>query len=354
MMRRVLWVTFTMALGVIQADAVPRYAARYEMSCNLCHHNPTGGGQRSLYASQYLVPAEMVKNPVPFEELDSIDPQVGKNLIVGADMRTMHQATVKGVPALENFFQMQADVYLTFELDESRSLYVDRGMSETGEVFGLAYGLPASGYAKVGRFLPAYGWRFADHSRFVREKTGLAPPSSTDVGLEVGFHPGRAEAQFSLLNGASGLIWDNDDTYRLGARGAYRFRVGGVGVTTGGSVLYDQGKKSTLAGPFGSAHWGRWTWLGEADLSTADDEVQGLVVTHELAYQMRTGFDLVGTYDFYDADMDRMRGAERAVGFGIDTLWSPFFHIAARVRALGPTDDDFDTVETMVQAHWFY
>jgi len=35
-----------------EAGAVPRYSARYGQSCTLCHQNPTGGGMRTLYASQ--------------------------------------------------------------------------------------------------------------------------------------------------------------------------------------------------------------------------------------------------------------------------------------------------------------
>src|SRR5262245_32728836 len=42
--------------AAIDANAIPRYTARVRQNCTLCHANPTGGGMRSLYASQFLVP----------------------------------------------------------------------------------------------------------------------------------------------------------------------------------------------------------------------------------------------------------------------------------------------------------
>nr|MEE4266754.1 hypothetical protein [Candidatus Krumholzibacteria bacterium] len=42
-----------------EAHAVPRYTAQYGQSCTLCHTNPTGGGLRTEYASQYLIPEEI-------------------------------------------------------------------------------------------------------------------------------------------------------------------------------------------------------------------------------------------------------------------------------------------------------
>ena len=41
------------------SSALPRYTARYEQKCALCHVNPSGGGLRSSYASRQLVPEEI-------------------------------------------------------------------------------------------------------------------------------------------------------------------------------------------------------------------------------------------------------------------------------------------------------
>ncbi len=52
------------------ALALPRYAATYGQSCVLCHENPTGGGLRNLYATQYLIPEEIAARGWPGEDED--------------------------------------------------------------------------------------------------------------------------------------------------------------------------------------------------------------------------------------------------------------------------------------------
>ena len=39
------------------ASCVPRYSVQVDQSCALCHTNPTGGGQRSLFGAQFFVVA---------------------------------------------------------------------------------------------------------------------------------------------------------------------------------------------------------------------------------------------------------------------------------------------------------
>ncbi|HMB68083.1 MAG TPA: hypothetical protein VKU85_02185, partial [bacterium] len=41
------------------AEATPRYSMAVGQDCNLCHINPTGGGVRDPYATQYLLPTRL-------------------------------------------------------------------------------------------------------------------------------------------------------------------------------------------------------------------------------------------------------------------------------------------------------
>lgn len=90
-----------MAFMATQADTVPRYSARYEQNCNLCHYNPTGGGQRDLYATQYIVPEEMTLSSYDSEKATLFDPQLSESVVLGADLRTFfveHNKTDLGLP----------------------------------------------------------------------------------------------------------------------------------------------------------------------------------------------------------------------------------------------------------------
>lgn len=317
--------------------ATPRYAALYGQDCNLCHHDPTGGGKRSAYAAQFLIPMEMSATIWSEEEqLARLDGQIGAGLSVGADVRTLW-ITSEDANEQNGFFQMQADLYALFELDPRFSLYLDQGQTQTREVFAMGYVLPANGHVKVGRFAPAYGWRFSDHTLYTRERLGFAPPGHSDVGIEAGVYPGSGALEVSVTNGARGSIQDDDHRPALTARGTLRRALGPAGLALGASYYYN--KSSTrldrMAGPFASFHLGRFTWVGEADWRRQDTIAPGrdeLVMSHEFSVRLRRGIDLRATYDFHDPDYDQETGALGRYGVGFDGLLYPFLGLTAMVH----------------------
>jgi len=360
------------ALFAADADAIPRYTARYEQDCILCHVNPTGGGQRTLYASQYLVPTEMVLRPFEYDELGKISPEISDNVIIGADLRTVARYSSDEMARPQNnFFHMQSDIYLSFQVDEKYVAYFDRGGSSTYEAFALARLLPWNGYLKTGRFTPAFGWKFADHNAFVREQLGFLPPAHTDVGMEIGLFPGTAAIQFALVNGNQGSTQDFNDELSLVVRAEYRRNFRGIAAALGGSyqrnderpgATFSTHERST-GGPFGYLTWKRLSWVGEADwtrLSTPDSDVDttGFVTSHEFAFQLSRGFDLVGTYSFYDPDIDLGAGAMERWAGGFELFYNPFARVSALVQAYRVEDGDqvdgVDYTQSVIQIHFLY
>ena len=366
-----------LALALLTAPALlpatPRYAARYRQNCNLCHHNPTGGGMRSLYASQYLVPTEMVIRPLPAERLEKIQPQVSESITIGTDIRMIHHyADEKRRPPELDFFQMQGDLYLRFQADERLSAYMDRGTSSTLEIFGLAYVLPWNGFVKFGRFTPAFGWKFDDHRQFTREgRSGdnlppdlfFEPPSQTDVGIEVGLYPGRFFLVAALLNGAFGNSFDTDDELGHTVQLGYRFDLGPLGFVAGGSWLrnVESGGLRSAGGPFGALNVGPFTWLGEVDWSNLDGDTSertALLTSHEVTWQLLRGLDLRGVFNYADPDLDRQTGTRVKSGGGVDALVTPFFGIKAMVNVYandaGENVQTPDYVQSELTLHLFY
>ncbi len=345
------------------AEAIPRYSARYQQNCNLCHHNPTGGGMRSAYASQFLIPMEMSAVPWTEEEqVRRLDGQITESISVGADLRTLYLNSEEGNNP-EGFFQMQGDLYVLFEVDPKISFYFDRGQSQTRELFALGYVLPANGYVKVGRFTPAYGWRFADHNLWVRSQLGYAPPANTDTGVEVGFYPGSAALHVGIVNGAQGAAFDADDRPALSLRAAWRQRLGPVSVAAGGSYRYNDAEVGLerAAGPFGSVHVGPLTWVGEADWRR-DESGAGTdewVTSHEVTWALRRGVDARITYDFWDPDTDLTTGSRSRMGGGFDTLLYPFFGLQAMVHRWEHEDGTAtaglrEYTEALILAHFLF
>jgi hypothetical protein len=367
-------------LAVPPSDAVPRYAAQYGQRCILCHDNPTGGGKRNAYATQFLSPTELTWFTPSPEQLDLLDPQIGANLSVGCDLRTMHHyADDPNEP--RNFLQMEGDLYLHFHLGNRIAAHMSRGMSGEYEVFGVAQVLPGNGYVKVGRLVPPFGWRLADHTAFVRDYGGFFPPSHSDVGVEIGYDWRGLEAQAAVLNGTRGSVADTDDELAFSGRAAYHIRVSGVALAAGGSYarnrISNQGTQreaqtETLAGPFGYLSWGPLTWVGESDWLRVEDAKGDELVTwslsHELSCRVRRGLALLVTHDFYDEDYDEKSGALNRFGAGLELFAHPAVQLRGMVNfyefevdesasssSLGGSAavrDDY--VQTEVQVHFLY
>lgn len=334
--RRFFLLACLLGLALVQgADAYPRYAARYGQDCTLCHVNPSGGGLRNLYATQFITPTELAADWLNFEGIESLDPQLSNSVLIGADLRTLFIAGDDSDAEPENFFHMQSDIYLQLSAGDRYFLYFDRGQSSSLESFATAYVLPYNGYLKLGRFSPAYGWKFVDHNHATREKLDFLPPNHTDVGMEFGLHPGNGALQFSLMNGSRGNVLDTDAALAYLGRGEYRFQLAGVGLAVGGSGSYQDfvGSKRIVYGPFGYLHWGRFTWVGELDLANSDLDdgptTTQLLTSHELSYTMFRGVDFLAGYDFEDPDLDFLTGSRTRWIFGVDTLLSPFFGVRA-------------------------
>lgn len=343
------------------AQATPRYAAQYQQNCNLCHANPTGGGMRSAYAASYIVPSELTVMEWPEELADRLHPQITPALSVGADLRTLYLYSPERAHR-DNFFQMQAVFHAQLEIDRF-SIYLAQGQSATREAYGLGYLLPANGYVKVGRFTPAYGWKWDDHTMFVRERLGFLPPAHTDVGVEMGLYPGEFGLQAAVMNGAGGLIQDIDHRMAGFARADVRKRVLGASLTLGGSYSYSEPGFAIRrqAGPFASIHLGPLTWVGEADLLQirTPSGPDALVTSHELTARLKRGLYARATYDFHDPDIDRETGAVTRYGIGMDSLIYPFLGVQAMAvwyeRDEGPAvSGEQEYFQPRVMVHFLY
>ena len=359
------WTAVGLALAIgggllaFKAYAVPRYSARYEQKCALCHVNPSGGGLRTAYASQQLVPQEIAWEKAKPGLLERIDPHITKNILVGSDFREFYLGS-NAVGGLRNFFQMQGDVYFDFQLDPKLALYYDRGISGSYEMFGLAYPLPTV-YVKAGRFVPSYGWKFDDHTMYVRSELGFMPPAHSDVGVEAGLSTGHLDVQLGAVNGARGAIMDNDHRLASAANAMYRLRLGPLGACVGISGYDHPGERNVFAsaGTFGYLTWWRLTWLGESDWVRQGQRgtryAEEFVTSHEFTLLVHQGLELKATYDFLDPDRRRETGARARLGGGVFLMPNAFFACEGLLRRTtydnGIAFSGPNSYETLLQLH---
>ena len=353
--------TAVVAIPSFKAQALPRYGARYEQSCALCHVNPTGGGMRTRYAAEELAPRELSWSPATPGALEALDTRLSKHVTIGADFRELY-VTSDDPDRQIHFFQMQGDVYLALQLDSTSTLYFDRGLSNTYELFALHYPTPWL-YVKAGRFVPAYGWKFDDHTHSVREDLGFGPPGNSDVGVEIGVSRGPLDLQLGLANGNPGAIQDGDVSHSGNGSALYRLRAGPVMAGIGASGVYRHapGGKLDLMGLRGSLSLTNLTWLGEVDRMRRESPLSpvqvGLSTSHELSWALRQGLEVLATYDFYDPETDLQSGARSRYGAGVFLMPRPYLSIEALYRTTrtdpGPAlAGDWD--EAVAQLHVFF
>jgi hypothetical protein len=266
----------------------------------------------------------------------------------GADMRTLFYARGSS----NAFWQMQGDFYVNFRLAKKISLFLNKGLYSGFEIFGLMQILPANGYVKVGKFLPAYGTKLDDHTTFIRMYTGFSPELGRRelTGLEAAISPGpvsitggvynavdafggavgsrkavlgRAEGMFSL--GEEVYLGLGGNVFSTGAPPAELVSriVEDIGVpilAPGGDPTY------TLFGGFGSFSLHDLTILGEVDFmrtKAAGTTAKGMITYLEADYPIVAGVDLKAAYDFYDPDTDVKSGSISRYSAGLE-----FFPIA--------------------------
>ena len=362
--RAIVILTLVLATGAEApgVHALPRYSARYEQRCALCHVNPSGGGMRTTYAAQDLVPKEIAWSRMKPEAIAEIETHLAKQILIGADLREMY---VGGdiEPAHINFFQMQSTLYLAIQPDPRVTLYFDRGQSNSYESWALGYLLPTL-YVKAGRFVPSYGWKFDDHTMFVRNELGFMPPGNTDVGIEAGYSIGSIDVQAGVVNGNPGGSMDSDTKVADVVNAVGRHRFGPFGAALGASGYHrpSMALDYDTVGLYGYLTWERFTWIGEADLVRRQEAggpvVQSVASSHELSYLLHRGLAFKATYDFFDPDRDLASGAKSRWGGGAYFMPFAYLTLEGLVRRVDYTNGlayaDQDYTETLLQLHALY
>ena len=325
-------------LASSESAAVPRYSIQYDQGCALCHSNPTGGGQRSLFGAQFFSYSDLAMKTLGFDELETVNPQITDQLQVGFDARTLYSASDR--PRANTFFEMQGDLYLQFQLDERWRLLLDKGLYDNFELMAIGHVLAQTGYVKIGHFVPPFGMRQTDHTAFVRERVGYGT-GFRETGIEIGFHPERINAAFSVTNGSSAAI-DEDEEKAITGRVDVRRRLGSVSTWLGATGRWnerpDDLDAARSAGGYGGIRLGAVSLLGEVIFKRVERDM--VATFAELAVVATQGVTLRLEHQFFDPDEDVELGAENKVAVGFEVVPTGFMQVIGGVGVIDPTDDD--------------
>ena len=251
-MRRIgVVVGCVMALGAgaLDAGAEPKYLSKQYTRCTTCHISPTGGGLLSAYGRS-LSHRELSTTGAPPAAAGEPEPQRGEEAFLwnalgdalgpvqlGVNLRPSHlRYDFAGFNSDRNLL-MTADVQAAVKVNEwvlfgqvGRELDEGEFTLDSSEYW--AGRLPEEGVGfRGGRFLPAYGVRFADHTSYNRVYLGLAQYDQI-LGVEVSHSRGRYLTQVAAGARAEPLF--NDD--------------GREAFMAAGRVQADLGSRTTLVG----------------------------------------------------------------------------------------------------------
>ena len=332
--------------------ALPRFAAKVEQKCNLCHVSPTGGGMRNAYGSQYFALTELAVHKTPFEEISKFQPFVSENISLGLDMRTLY--FYDEMTKQSTFFQMQGSFYISAQLDDKFSVAFDKGLYGDGfEIYGMGYILPFNGLFRVGKFKPAYGWHFDDHTSFVRERM-IWPPGYSDTGIEFGIYPYGISANLGFFNGLNSQF-DNGKGKAIAGRVEFRKHISKIGLGGGGSYYLNDSPAGDISmyGPMYYITLGRLVYMGELDwLDDKTVDRKSFATTHALSYMATQGVWINATYDFHDKNIEVKNGSLTRYGLGLNYFPIGFLEIQPNIRLY---DDEAETYyQYNTQFHFFF
>ena len=213
------------ALGVVAsaagADAEPTFLSRQYARCTNCHFSPTGGGLltpygRSLSREELSTFGSSHGSSSPGREHEFLFGLFGDALqpvSVGIDLRPSHLDVDSAGYSTTRDFLMNADVTAALR-HGNWTFYGELGRQpRVGETRVASFEHWASYKAnnglgvRVGRFIPAYGIKLADHTAFTR--SSLALDNNNQVyGLELSHTGARQLVQVSLGPGFADGVED--------------------------------------------------------------------------------------------------------------------------------------------------
>ncbi len=356
----VIWIFFP-----VDSNALPRFAVDSGVSCMECHVNPTGGGMRNEFGAEYYSRTVLPMRTYQQEQrLDGFSTSLNDFIRTGTNFRTL---MLYEDDNYSTFWQMQGDIYLSMQATRDLLFYIDIGLYQGFEIFGMLNIPSIDSYVKVGKFIPAYGIRMDDHNVYTRSG---APGVMTaipfgeraeDTGAEFGYNTDYTTLSIGLFSGnpGGGQRFADESINAVALRGEWRLL--SEGSTNGflGGSLYRNKRASFETinyGVFGGIGVERnFNILGELMFvnfkQPPDASAENyLLFFTEFNYLIQQGIDLKLQYNLGTGGTPDL--TRHAIGVGAELFFLPGLELRPLYR-LHFSDDLPNFSEFIIMFHIF-
>jgi hypothetical protein len=380
-------IIFLLAATILasEASAEPMFLAKQYTRCTACHYSPTGGGLLTPYG-RLLSHRELSTTggtetaPAAGAEDDSKGEQAFLYGALGDALGPVHLGLEMRSSRLRVVFPGGSqDMNLLMNLDligavrkngwtaygtvgrEPDNSAVRNGRTEPGAEFisyehWIAYETDKGFRIRAGRFLPAYGVRFADHTAYTRINLDLDRNDQV-YGLEVSGTMGRSLAQVMVSPGKAEAILHDSGHRGFSTAGRWQLDLTPRTAIVG-SAFYRHStdldpKSGLVGGAFGVAPTSRvsiWTEV-DANLQTQVAGGTTWVVVNETAVEAYRGIWLKFSPQFQTSSGLPGSSAFRRLALEADLL--PRTHWNVGVSYYHDHAFDASTSTLLVQLHLY-
>lgn len=333
------------------AFAFPEMTRHGYNNCISCHTTTAGGGLLNEYGRSL---SRELLSQTSFFGIPSVEgeerffyglPKLPEGLLLQSDIRTLQTMRESKAASKGRFLIMQVDFDASYQIDERWRVYEAVGRLEsqkndkdfkdfiTFPRYGVEYMLtkPDSDHrvtVKAGRFMPAYGIGFAEHTFVTRGRLDFMPGQERHA-VELAWNNDRAQVIgtgiFKLMNG-------NEELYETG--GVLQASIGVREKSKFGINYYKTKREDAVT----KVKWDRevygawahiafnkdWYALVEVDRPKSSAEKWGLLEIFKLGYEVHQGWHLIAVQEYANLDMDNPNPKFEA--FSIGTEWFPRPH----------------------------
>jgi hypothetical protein len=338
-MKSRILLSLSLVAGATLGYAEPQFLSKQYARCTTCHYSPTGGALLTPYgrslSNQELSTFSAATASREHEALFGVLGDRLGALQIGLNFRPAHLEVDFTGGEIERTFVMNADIAAAYQKGRWM-FYAEFGRQgrTTGEDWDsfehwIAYQSEKGFGARVGRFLPAYGVRIADHTTFTRRAYGFDMHDQV-YALELSHTSAKRLFQFSIGPGRAQSLIDDDGTARMTLTGRAQFDL----TPTTSLVLSglhradaDRAPKESAGGiGFGFAPTKRWSiWTEGQARSVEGLDGTSYTVMNETSFEAVKGLWLKFTPQLRTAPGDSSAGIERlglAIDWFVRTHWN--------------------------------